>query len=40
MDAPADQVVIRARDLVVGFGEQTVLDLKSELTSAPTSSSG
>jgi phospholipid/cholesterol/gamma-HCH transport system ATP-binding protein len=26
MGAAADQVVIRARDLVVGFGEQTVLD--------------
>src|SRR5271170_6520640 len=26
MGAEADQVVIRARDLVVGFGEQTVLD--------------
>jgi phospholipid/cholesterol/gamma-HCH transport system ATP-binding protein len=26
MSAPAEQVVIRARDLVVGFGEQTVLD--------------
>ena len=26
MDAPVDQVVIRARDLVVGFGAQIVLD--------------
>jgi phospholipid/cholesterol/gamma-HCH transport system ATP-binding protein len=26
MDATVDQVVIRARDLTVGFGEQTVLD--------------
>ena len=26
MSAETDQVVIRARDLVVGFGEQTVLD--------------
>jgi phospholipid/cholesterol/gamma-HCH transport system ATP-binding protein len=26
VNAPPDQVVIRARDLVVGFGEQTVLD--------------
>ncbi len=26
MDAPADQVVIKVRDLVVGFGAQRVLD--------------
>jgi hypothetical protein len=26
MGAAADQVVIRARDLVVGFGDQVVLD--------------